>query len=68
MPTLPTLTVTDEQATRMLAAWGSAAEYSKWLKDEIIEFVLNKEAVDRQRAWSAQEQAKRDADRIALGG
>jgi hypothetical protein len=68
MPALPTLTVTDEQANRMLAAWGSAENYSAWLKSEIIEFVLNKEANERYRAWSAQEQAKRDADRAALGG
>jgi hypothetical protein len=68
MPALPTLTVTDEQANRMLAAWGSTNAYTEWLKNQIIDFVLNKEAVERQRVWMQQEQAKRDADRTALGG
>jgi hypothetical protein len=68
MPTLPTLTVTQEQADRMIAAWGSAASYSEWLKQQIIDFVLNKEAVDRQRAWMVQEEQRRAADRAALGG
>lgn len=68
MPTLPTLTVTQEQADRMLAAWGSAAKYTDWLKQEIIEFVLNKEAMDRWSSYNQQEEAKRAADRAALGG
>lgn len=68
MPTLPTLTVTQEQADRMLAAYGSTTAYTDWLKNEIIDFVLNKEAVERQKAWMVQEEAKRVADRAALGG
>lgn len=66
MPTLPTITVTQAQADRMIAAFGSSAEYTKWLKENIVEFVLNKEAVDRQRTWMEQETAKREADRTAL--
>lgn len=52
----------------MLAAYGSAANYTEWLRREIIEFVLNKEAVSRYQAWNEQEAAKRAADRAALGG
>lgn len=43
MPTLPTLTVTDAQATRMIAAFGSAEAYRTWLKEQIIDYVVAKE-------------------------
>lgn len=68
MPTLPTITVSDANAQRMLAAYGSEAAYITWLQNSIIDFVLNKEAVERQRVWMEQENAKRAADRTALGG
>ena len=66
MPTLPTITVSDANAQRMLAAYGNEAAYVKWLTDSIVEFVLNKEAVDRQRVWMEQENARRAADKAAL--
>lgn len=44
MPTLPTFTVTDAQAQRMLAAWGSAEEYKKWLREQIALYVSMQEA------------------------
>ena len=44
MPTLPTLTVTQAQADRLLAAFGSQAAYKQWLKDNIIAFVVEHEA------------------------
>lgn len=40
---LPTLKVTQEQADRMLAAWGSVEDYRAWLRDSIIEFVVGHE-------------------------
>ena len=66
MPTLPTLTVTQAQADRMLASFGSQQAYLDWLKNNIIEFVLNKEAVERQKAWQVQEEAARVQARAEL--
>jgi hypothetical protein len=39
MPDLPTLTVTTAQANRMLAAFGSAANYREWLRARIVDEV-----------------------------
>jgi hypothetical protein len=36
MPDLPTLTVTDAQAARLLTVFGSAQAYRDWLKATII--------------------------------
>lgn len=67
MPTLPTLTVTDEQANRMLAAYGSVDEYTKWLKNSIIDYVISYEAKAMNANFRAQmEQAMEDA-RASLG-
>lgn len=44
MPTLPTFTVTDAQAQRMLAAWGSVSEYRRWLREQIAMYVSTHEA------------------------
>lgn len=45
MPQLPTLTVTDAQATRLLAAFGTSAAYKEWLKNRLIEYVVEAEAM-----------------------
>jgi len=58
MPTLPTLTVTQAQADRMLAAYGSQSEYTSWLKNAIIDFVIAKENQADSDAFYAQQQAK----------
>ncbi len=42
--TLPTITVTDAQAQRLLAAFGTADNYKKWLKIQLVRYVLNVEA------------------------
>jgi hypothetical protein len=39
MPDLPTITVTAAQATRMLAAFGSVANYKEWLRGRVVEEV-----------------------------
>ena len=44
MPTLPTLTVTQAQADRMLATYGDVATYKEWLRVQIIDYVLRSEA------------------------
>jgi hypothetical protein len=36
MPTLPTFTVSDANAQRILAAFGSPENYRRWLKSVII--------------------------------
>jgi hypothetical protein len=43
MPDLPTITVTQAQADRMLAAYGSVANYRLWLKTTIIQYVTTTE-------------------------
>ena len=55
MPTLPTLTVTDAQANRMIAAWGSTAAYKEWLKEQVIQYVIRREA-DAQAKTLANQQ------------
>lgn len=40
MATLPTLTVTDAQATRILTAFGTALAYKIWLRDAIVNYVI----------------------------
>lgn len=42
--TLPTLTVTDAQAQRLLAVFGTADEYRRWLKKQLVDYVLYVEA------------------------
>ena len=56
MPNLPTFSVTDAQATRMLSAFGSTDAYIAWLKQSIIDFVIEKEI----NAWSKAELAAFD--------
>jgi hypothetical protein len=43
MPNLPTFTVTDAQAARLLAAFGSTENYKAWLKQQLTAYVLDKE-------------------------
>lgn len=43
MPDLPTLTITDAQADRCLAAWGSVAAYREWLADAVRRYVRTSE-------------------------
>lgn len=67
MPDLPTLTVTDAQANRMLAAYGSVANYKLWLREKIIEHVLNEEEKQLAQQFSEDIQNKRDEVNNALG-
>jgi hypothetical protein len=49
VPNLPTLTVTDEQAARLLAVFGSVDAYKAWLRETLKAYVLEQERrrVDR---------------------
>lgn len=62
MATLPTLTVTDAQATRLLAVFGDVPTYKAWLigqlKAKVMEAELSKARADAQ--------AYVEAKRIAL--
>lgn len=44
MPTLPSLTVTDTQLAKCVAAFGDAAGYKTWLKAAVRDEVLRREA------------------------
>lgn len=59
MPDLPTLTVTGPQATRLLAAFGTAAGYRSWLKQALLDEVQRREA-------RALDEAHNEAKRVAL--
>lgn len=59
MPDLPTLTVTQAQADRMLAAYGSAAGYRQWLKTAIINYVTVTEMANLR---AQHQQAERDIE------
>lgn len=72
MPTLPTLTVTDDQATRILAAYkakfGTTTDaetvkaYKAWLQDQVVEAVL---AFEHERAKAdAEAQIAADLDTL----
>lgn len=56
MPTLPTLTVTQAQADRLLAAFGSTAAYKEWLKDALIGYVIHQET--KTQVQAVQDSAK----------
>lgn len=51
MPTLPTLTVTDAQAARLLAAFGSTDAYRAWLKKTLIDYVITYEERADYETW-----------------
>lgn len=58
MPNLPTLTVTDTQLAKCVAAFGDAAGYRAWLKTALRDEVLRREA---RRLDEEANTAKRDA-------
>lgn len=58
MPTLPSLTVTDTQLAKCVAAFGDAAGYKAWLKTALRDEVLRRES---RRLDEAANTAKRDA-------
>ena len=40
MVTLPTFDVTEVQAQRLLAAFGSVSAYKSWLRQRLIDYVI----------------------------
>lgn len=58
MPDLPTITVTQVQADRMIAAYGSVDNYKAWLKDQIIQYVTMVEDRKLFETYVAQRDAK----------
>lgn len=49
MPDLPTLTVTQAQADRCLAAYGTVENYRAWLRAQVRRYVLTSESADAAR-------------------
>jgi hypothetical protein len=43
MPTLPTLTVTQVQADKIMAAFGTPAAYKAWLQEQVVQYVIQNE-------------------------
>lgn len=68
MPQLPTLTVTDEQAQRLLAAFGSVENYKAWLKDALVMRVLDHErsVEERNRQLERQLEAEEFRKQISI--
>lgn len=66
MPTLPTFTVTQAQADRLLAAFGSVDAYKAWLKEQLITYVSSYESQGLYSQASAQAVAKEDDLRNSL--
>lgn len=66
MPNLPTVSVTQEQADRILAAFGSVASYTDWLKRQVRDAVLTIEDRKDRAVFEAERQAKDVAARQAL--
>jgi len=58
MPNLPSITVTDTQLAKCVAAFGDAAGYKAWLKAAVRDEVLRRES---RRLDEAANTAKRDA-------
>lgn len=52
----------------MLAAWGSTGEYTNWLQDQIIEYVLRYEKRQRLANFDAQEKVAEQEARTSLLG
>lgn len=67
MPSLPTIDVTQAQADRMLAAFGSAALYRQWLRRQIVAVVVEAEARNRAESFRATQEGARRQARIDLG-
>lgn len=53
MATLPTIEVTAAQAQRLLSVFETTDEYKKWLRNNLIDYVLSYE-VNQQRALHEQ--------------
>ena len=64
MPNLPTISVTQVQADRMLAAFGSVAEYKEWLRQQIILKVVDFE-VAQVRVSVTQQEIDKKAEVLA---
>lgn len=66
MPTLPTFEVTQAQADRLINAFGSVDNYKAWLKERLIEYVIESEARQEYLNWQATQNNKGDQTRQEL--
>lgn len=68
MPDLPTITVTSAQATRITTAFGDVATYRAWLREQIKDYVVTKEAEAIYEQATAQMEASAAQVRADLDG
>ena len=64
---LPTIQVTDAQAQRITAAFGTTEEYRKWLRRQVAERVIRYENSARTQALQAELDANASQVLIDLG-
>jgi uncharacterized NAD(P)/FAD-binding protein YdhS len=67
MPALPTFTVTDAQAQRLLAAFGSVDNYKAWLKEQLVRYVVDHEINQDREEFEASVRIKRTEIEGSLG-
>lgn len=58
MPNLPTFNVTQAEADKLIAMFGSTDDYLKWLRDQL------KEEVIRYRVKLINEKAEKDSEAV----
>lgn len=68
MPTLPTLTVTQPQADRLLAVFGSVDAYKAWLLTQLKAKVMEAELAKAKADAQAYVETKRAALEAEMGG
>lgn len=68
MPTLPTLTVTDAQATRLMAVFGDVPAYKAWLLRQLKAKVMEAEMAQARADAQAYVEQKRVALEAELNG
>lgn len=66
MTDLPTISVTDEQAARLLAAFGTVDAYRTWLRARLVDYVLDQEQKRMAAEALAEQRAALDALRAEL--
>ena len=56
MPQLPTFDVTQAQANRLLKAFGSVEAYQVWLREQLVQYVIQSEsrAIDEEASVKKQ--------------
>jgi hypothetical protein len=67
MPDLPTFTITQAQADRILAAFGSVQNYRDWLSSSVRDYVFQHERRQILQEYDVELQAKLAEIKASLG-